>query len=300
VAASAGQDQPSWTIGSLLDWTAAFLLKKGAESPRLDAEVLLAHALGCRRIELYTRHAEPATEAVREGYRELIRRRTEGCPVAYLVGQKEFFSLTFEVDGSVLIPRPDSEHVVLECLRLAKGMPTPAILDLGVGSGNLSVALAFQLKTAKVVGVDISPAALAVATRNAVKHGVDRRVDFREGDLFGPIQPGEQFDFVVSNPPYIPTADVPGLEAGVSRFEPGQALDGGPDGFAVFDRIVGGALAVLKPGGSLIIEIGAPQHEEARRKIAALPQYELFDTIYDGSRHPRVLRARKRGLHSEE
>jgi release factor glutamine methyltransferase len=294
VAASAGQDQPSWTIGSLLDWTAAFLLKKGAESPRLDAEVLLAHALGCRRIELYTRHAEPATEAVREGYRELIRRRTEGCPVAYLVGRKEFFSLTFEVDSSVLIPRPDSEHVVLECLRLAKGMVAPTLLDLGVGSGNLSVALAFHLKTAQVVAVDISPAALAVAKRNATRHGVDERIDFREGSLFEPVQAGEQFDFVISNPPYIPTADVPGLEPGVSKYEPKQALDGGVDGFAVFDRILAGAVDVLKPGGSLIVEIGVPQHDEARRKISAISQYELFETIYDGSRHPRVLRARKR------
>ena len=294
MAASAGQDQPNWTIGSLLDWTAAFLLKKGAESPRLDAEVLLAHALGCRRIELYTRHTDPATEEARERYRDLIRRRTEGCPVAYLVGQKEFFSLTFEVDSSVLIPRPDSEHVVLECLRLARGMTAPTLLDLGVGSGNLSVALAFHQKAAKVVAIDVSPTALAVARRNASRHVVDQRIDFREGDLFGPIRAGEQFDFVISNPPYIPTADVPGLETGVSKFEPKQALDGGTDGFAVFDRILTGALAVLKPGGSLIVEIGSPQHEDARRKFAAIPDYELFETIYDGSRHPRVLRARKR------
>ncbi len=294
MTASAGQDQPSWTIGSLLDWTAAFLLKKEAESPRLDAEVLLAHALGCRRIELYTRHAEPATEEVRERYRDLIRRRTEGCPVAYLVGRKEFFSLTFEVDSSVLIPRPDSEHVVLECLRLAKGMATSTLLDLGVGSGNLSVAFTFHQKAARVVSIDISPAALAVARRNAIKHQVAQRIDFREGDLFGPIQAGEQFDFVISNPPYIPTAEVPELETGVSEFEPKQALDGGADGFAIFDRILTGALPVLKSGGSLIVEIGAPQHEEARRKISALPEYELFETIYDGSRHPRVLRARRR------
>ena len=294
MTASAGQDQTSWTIGSLLDWTAAFLLKKGAESPRLDAEVLLAHALGCRRIELYTRHAEPATDTVREGFRDLIRRRTEGCPVAYLVGQKEFFSLTFAVDNSVLIPRPDSEHVVLECLRLAKGLAAPKILDLGVGSGNLSVSLAFHLKASHVVAVDISPAALAIARRNANKHGVDQRITFLEGNLFEPIASGESFDFVVSNPPYIPTAEVPELEPGVAKYEPRQALDGGVDGFAIFDRILAGALTVLKPGGSLIVEIGSPQHEEGRRKIGAIPEYELFETIYDGSRHPRVLRAKKR------
>jgi release factor glutamine methyltransferase len=276
----------------LLDWTAGFLHKKGAEFPRLDAEVLLAHVLGCRRIELYTRHAEPATEEIRERYRELIRRRTEGCPVAYLVGQKEFFSLTFEVNVDVLIPRPDSEHLVLECLRLAKGMAEPRILDLGVGSGNLSIAIAYHLKKAQVVAVDISAKALAMARRNALKHGVAERIQFREGDLFGALQPGEKFDFVISNPPYIRTADIATLAVGVAGYEPKAALDGGPDGFGVFDRILSGALEVLSPGGSLILEIGSPQHEEARRKFAAYPAYELAETIYDGSRHPRVLRAK--------
>ncbi len=289
-----GLDRPAWTIGSLLDWTAAFLLKKGAASPRLDAEVLLAKVLACRRIELYTRHTEPATEDVRERYRELIRRRTEGCPVAYLVGQKEFFSLTFEVDSAVLIPRPDSEHVVLECLRLAKGMASPRILDLGVGSGNLSVALAVHLKAATVVAVDLSATALAVAQRNATTHGVAQRIQFREGDLFGPLEAGEQFDFVVSNPPYIPTGDISRLEVGVVGYEPRLALDGGADGFAVFERILAGAPAILDPNGSLILEIGAPQHEEARRRFGAFAEYELAETIYDGSRHPRVLRAKRR------
>ncbi len=288
-----GLDRPAWTIGSLLDWTAAFLLKKGAASPRLDAEVLLASVLACRRIELYTRHTEPATEDVRERYRELIRRRTEGCPVAYLVGQKEFFSLTFEVDSAVLIPRPDSEHVVLECLRLAKGMPAPRILDLGVGSGNLSVALAVHLKTATVVAVDLSAAALAVAQRNAGTHGVAQRIQFRPGDLFGPLEAGEHFDFVVSNPPYIPTGDIPTLEVGVVGYEPKLALDGGADGFAVFDRILAGARSILNANGSLILEIGTPQHEEVRRRFGAFAEYELAETIYDGSRHPRVLRAKR-------
>jgi release factor glutamine methyltransferase len=292
VTPTAELDRPAWTIGSLLDWTAGFLHKKGAEYPRLDAEVLLANVLGCRRIELYTRHTEPASDDVRERYRDLIRRRTEGCPVAYLVGQKEFFSLTFEVDAAVLIPRPDSEHVVLECLRLARGMTAPRILDLGVGSGNLSVACAFHLKTANVVAVDVSAAALSVARRNAIKHGVAERIQFREGDLFGAVQPGEQFDLVISNPPYIRTGDIATLAVGVAGYEPRMALDGGADGFAVFDRILAGAVKVLLPSGSLVLEIGAPQHEDARRKFGAFPAYELAETIYDGSRHPRVLRAK--------
>ena len=275
-------DRPAWTIGTLLDWTAGFLHKKGAEYPRLDA-VLLANVLGCRRIELYTRHTETATEDVRERYRELIRRRTEGCPVAYLVGQKEFFSLTFEVDSAVLIPRPDSEHVVLECLRLAKGMAGPRVLDLGVGSGNLSVAIAFHLKTARVVAVDLSASALAVAQRNAVKHNVAERIQFREGDLFAALQTGEQVDFVISNPPYIRTADIATLAVGVAGFEPKLALDGGPDGFAIFDRILSGA--TFDAGGNSSSRWGI-QHEDARRKFETYPAYAA--RLLRCFLHPRV------------
>src|SRR6266513_96850 len=133
----------TWTVGSLLDWTANYLAQKGCESPRVDAEVLLAHVLGCKRIDLYgLRHAEAAEDAVRQRYRDLIRRRIEGCPVAYLVGRKEFFSLEFEVSPAVLIPRPDSELAVMECLALAKPQASPRIIDIGTGSGNLAVALA--------------------------------------------------------------------------------------------------------------------------------------------------------------
>jgi release factor glutamine methyltransferase len=132
-----------------------------------------------------------------------------------------------------------------------------------------------------------------VAQRNAATHGVAERIQFREGNLFGPLEAGEQFDFVISNPPYIPTGDIPTLEVGVAGFEPKLALDGGADGFEVFDRILAGAKEVLAPGGSLILEIGAPQHEKARRKFGEFAEYELAETIYDGSRHPRVLRAKR-------
>jgi release factor glutamine methyltransferase len=164
-------EQP-WTIGRLLDWTTKFLGQKGSESPRLDAQVLLAHALGCKRIELYTRHDELASDEARTKFRELVRKRIEGCPVAYLVGRKEFFSLEFEVGPAVLIPRPDTECVVTECLQLAKGLAEPHILDIGTGSGCLAVTAAVRHKGARVTAVDLSPKALAVAARNAAKHTV--------------------------------------------------------------------------------------------------------------------------------
>lgn len=286
--------EQSWTIGRLLDWTMRYLKEKGSESPRLDAEVLLAHALGCKRIDLYARHDEEATEQGRQKFRELVRQRVEGCPVAYLVGRKEFFSLEFEVNRAVLIPRPDTECVVDECLRLAKPMTEPAILDIGTGSGCLAVAVAKHHKTARVTAVDISPEALAVASANAAKHGVAERIRFLLGDLFAPLVPDGQFDFILSNPPYIPHEDIARLAAGVRDYEPHRALDGGADGFAVFDRLVAEAPAHLKPGGYLLVEIGSPQEAPARERIGRIAGYELGKTILDGSGHPRVLLARWR------
>jgi release factor glutamine methyltransferase len=282
-----------WSLGGLLEWTARYLAQKGSEFPRLDAEVLLAHVLNCRRIDLYTRYEELAAEEVRTSFKDLVRQRVAGCPVAYLVGRKEFFSLTLEVSPAVLIPRPESEFVVLECVRLARGLPAPRILEIGTGSGNIAVAVAHQLKTAQVTTVDLSADALAVARRNAERHQVAERIRFLQGDLFGPVPAGETFEFVLSNPPYIACEDIPGLAPGVRDFEPHLALDGGPGGYVIFDRLIDQARSYLMPGGHLLVEIGAPQHETARARISSFAEYELGETIYDGSRHPRVLRAKR-------
>ena len=196
-----------WTIGGLLQWTEQFLAQKGVESPRLDAQILLAHALGCDRIHLYTRFDEPADDNVRTGFRDLVRRRVEGCPVAYLVGRKEFYKLTFEVTPAVLIPRPATESLVLAALERLKPLAAPRVLDLGTGSGCIAVSVARQHAGAAVVAVDASADALAVARRNAERHGVAGRIDFRAGDLFAPVA-GETFDLIVSNPPYIPTREL--------------------------------------------------------------------------------------------
>lgn len=287
-------EQQAWTIGGLLDWTAKYLAQKQVEFPRLDAEVLLAHALGCKRIDLYGfRHAEPAAPEVRQRYKDLIRKRLEGCPVAYLVGRKEFFALEFEVTPAVLIPRPDTELVVMECLRLAKALAEPRVLDVGTGSGAIAVALARQHKGARVTAVDASPEALAVAGRNAARHGVADRVRFLEGDLFAPVV-GEQFDFILSNPPYVAREDLPKLPPGVRDYEPHRALDGGPGGYDVLARLVEGAGAHLADGGHLIVEIGSAQEGPARERIAARAGFTLADTVHDHSGHPRVLRARWR------
>jgi release factor glutamine methyltransferase len=286
-------DEP-WTIGRLLDWTAKFLAQKGSEFPRLDTEVLLSHATGCKRIELYTRYEETATDETRARFKELIRKRLEGCPVAYLVGRKEFFSLELEVGPAVLIPRPDTETLVVESLRLMKELPEPSVLDIGTGSGAIALAVAKRHKGAKVTATDISPDALTVAQRNATKHGLGERVRFLHGDLFEPLG-AEGFDFILSNPPYIAHEDISALPPGVRNYEPHLALDGGPGGYAVFDRLIREAPQHLKPGGYLIAEIGAPQEGPARQRIEAHPGYGLGPTIKDGSGHPRVLWARWRG-----
>jgi release factor glutamine methyltransferase len=282
----------TWTIGRLLDWTAKFLAQKGSEFPRLDTEVLLSHALGCKRIELYTRFEEPATEEARARFKELIRKRLEGCPVAYLVGRKEFFSLQFEVSPAVLIPRPDTETLVVEALRLAREMPEPHIIDIGTGSGAIAIAVAKQHKGAKVTATDICGEALTVARRNAAGHGLAERIHFLQGDLFEPVPAEERFDLILSNPPYIAQEDMAKLPIGVRDYEPHAALNGGPGGYAVFDRLIREAPRHLRPGGYLIVEIGSPQEDTARQRIDAHGGYELASTIKDGSGHPRVLVAR--------
>lgn len=286
--------EQTWTLGSLLDWTAKHLAQKGAEFPRLDAEVLLAHAVGCKRIDLYgLRFGETATPEVRQAYRELIRKRLEGCPVAYLVGRKEFYGLELTVSPAVLIPRPDTEHAVMVALEIAKKLPAPRVVDIGTGSGAIAIAVAKHCKDAQVTAVDLSPDALAVARANAEKVGVADRARFVQGDLFAGVG-DERFDIIVSNPPYIAAEDMTGLPVGVRQYEPHLALDGGPGGFAVFDRLVAEAPPHLSPGGHLVIEIGSPQENAAREKITAAGVFELAATVHDYSGHPRVLKARLR------
>ena len=283
-------DQP-WTIGRLLSWTREFLAGKGAESARLEAELLLAHALGCQRMALYVRHGEQPAEEQKARFKELVQRRVKGEPVARLLGKKEFFSLEFEVTPDVLVPRPDSEWLATECLTLAKGIEAPAILDLGTGSGCLAVAIAKRHKTAQVSAVDVSAAALEVARRNAEKHKVAERVRFYEGDLFAPLPPEARFGFIVSNPPYIPSADVADLAPEVRDHDPRLALDGGADGFAVIGRILAEGGTRLEEGGWLLCEIGHDQAAEAQRRFAAAG-WRVEKTLIDNGGHARVLAAR--------
>ncbi len=203
-----------WTVGRLLQWTADYLKSHGADSPRLDAEVLLAHALGCRRIELYTSFERVPDEAVRTAFRELVRRRADGEPVAYLVGRREFYSLEFPRLARRADPRPETELLVVTLLDLAKGRPGKplAVCDVGTGSGILAVCAA-KFLDCRVTAIDVSPAALAVARANAEAHGVAAQIDFVCGDLLAALPPAAVFDFMLSNPPYVSDGGIRGAVA---------------------------------------------------------------------------------------
>lgn len=286
--------EDTWTVLRLLNWTADFLKRKGSESPRLDAEVLLAFVLKWERVHLYTRYSEEISERDRATYRELIKRRSEGTPVAYLVGKKEFFSLSLSVSPDVLIPRPDTETVVVEFLERFKGINAPLAVDIGTGSGCIPLACVSRHKTVKFHAVDLSEAALGVARKNAETLKLSDRVTFHHGDLLESVSSLGPFDAILSNPPYIASGAIPTLEIGVRNFEPHLALDGGEDGLQVVSRLIEQAIPLLKAGGHLILEIGSDQEQPVRELISAQASLELAPTIRDAANHPRVLRATRR------
>jgi release factor glutamine methyltransferase len=282
-----------WTVGRLLTWTTDFLKSKGADSPRLDAEVLLAHARGCQRIELYTAFEEEPSEAARTAFRELVGKRAKGAPVAYLVGRREFFSLNFEVTPAVLIPRPETETLVVRALDLAKTLArdTLKIADVGTGSGIIAVTMAKRVKNCRVTAIDIRRAALEVARRNAEKHGVAERIEFIESDLFATVSAEAKWDLVLSNPPYVATSEMAALPADVRDFEPHQALDGGVNGTEVIERLVPQTAERLEPGGWLLMEVGAANAKVVENIVKANTAFELGETLKDTAGLPRVVQA---------
>lgn len=253
-----GATTESWTVRKVLEWTIGYLRQNGSESPRLDGEILLAHARGCRRIQLYTQYDEPLTEAQRSTMRDLVRRRVAHEPVAYLVGRREFFSLEFVVTRDVLIPRPDTESLVMAALDLLKVRTSARVLDLCTGSGCIAIAVARNARQAQVVGVDVSPAAASVARQNVERLEVTERVQILEGDLFGPVA-GQKFDVIVSNPPYITTAEMQALDPEVRQHEPHLALHGGADGLDFIRQIVAESGQSLEPNGWLLLELDPAQ-----------------------------------------
>jgi release factor glutamine methyltransferase len=254
----------TWTLLKVLDWTREYLAAKGVENARRESEWLLCHVLSLDRMGLYLNFDKPLSDAELAALRGLVGRRARREPLQYILGSQEFCGLDFQVEPGVLIPRHDTEILVEEALRRAPG--AGRVLDLGVGSGCIAIALATRLAGAEVVGVDISESALGVAASNATALGVT--LDLRRGSFFEAV-PGERFDLIASNPPYIPTAELETLQPEVQQYEPRTALDGGPDGLDCYRRILGGASDHLLPGGWLLVEVGAGQSDAVRALFAA-------------------------------
>ena len=249
---SASSVPATWKPLALVSRTSQYFEERGVESPRLDAELLLAHALGVSRLDLYLDFERVVAGDALERYRGLVAARArERVPVAYLTGQREFWSRAFRVTRDVLIPRPDTELLV----RVVKDLAPRRIAEVGVGSGVVIGTLACELPEAELVGIDCCEAALAVAHENLKSLGVAERVSLAIGD--GPEALAGRFDALVSNPPYVPTAELAGLEPELGH-EPRLALDGGSDGLDLVRRLVAAA-AVLVPGGSLVLEVGLGQ-----------------------------------------
>lgn len=282
----------AWTVRRVLEWTTQHLKRHGSDTPRLDAEILLAHARGCPRIALYTQFDEPLSEPVRAKMRELVQRRAQSEPVAYLVGHREFFSLDFLVTRDVLIPRPDTETLVMAALDAAKSRTSVNVLDLCTGSGCVAIAVAKNCPAARVLATDVSPAAIAVAKENAARHKVDDRVDFAEGDLFAAVPADACFDIITANAPYVTTAELESLAKDVRKYEPRAALDGGPEGLDVIRRIVDEAPRRLAPGGWLFLEISSTQGDRVQQLLAETGRFEEIGVKKDLSGCSRVAASR--------
>jgi release factor glutamine methyltransferase len=288
-----------WTVRRLLEWTSSFFSRKHVESPRLSAEILLAHVLSWQRIKLYTHYEFTLGDKELAAFRELVRRAAEHEPVAYLTGKAHFFNLEFHVTPDVLIPRPETETLVENVIQLVRhqsGLESPRILDLCTGSGCIAAAIAHNLKAANLLATDISPAAVEVARGNISRLGLADRVVVEQGDLFDPLQrlvDRQPYHLIVANPPYIATAEMPKLERNVRDYEPKQALEGGLDGLAVHRRILTQSPERLLPEGRIFLEIAYDQGDLALQIAAEHPAFTNAKILKDHAGHDRVLTAQR-------
>lgn len=281
--------KPTWTILNLLKWTTDYFKSHDIESPRADAEVLLAEALQIGRIDLYVRYDQPLSTAELSRYKSMIKRRVRREPVAYIVGTKAFWTLDLCVSGDVLIPRPETECLVEKALELISRDDDLRILEIGTGSGAISLAMAAECPRCRIIATDLSRSALEVAGKNAGIHDLSERIHFICGSGSLPFKVGEAaFDVILSNPPYIRSDEIHGLQPEIVRYEPRLALDGGPDGFDSIREIVGSAHRLLKPHGYLILEIGYDQRPGIEKLAEHVGCYEAVRIEKDYSGHDRI------------
>ena len=282
------------TVQDLLNDAVNALETAGIPSARLDAEVLLSFCLKCERLEFLKNPDMLISEKQIAGFRNLIARRLRWEPIAYITGRKEFWTLTLQVNKDVLIPRPDTEIVVEETLAVCRKMDSMEvnILDIGTGSGAIALALAKEISNAKIVATDISSAALAMAKKNALALKLENNIDFRQGDLFEPVE--NKFDIIVCNPPYITEKEYEKLPAGVKDYEPEVALLAGKKGTEFYEKLINQAPAYFKKNGWLLLEIGAKQEKPVRGLMEESGFYESIEMRRDYAGLPRVMRARRK------
>ena len=279
-------------VEQLIERAASRLACGDSSSPRLDAEVLMGHVLQRGRAWLYAHGESPVPQVARREFNSLVRLRSRGCPIAYLTGSKEFWSLGLTVSPATLVPRPETEHVVEEALRvIGEQSGLVSVWDVGTGCGSIAVALATTVSRVRVLATDRSPAALAVAGQNVRRQGVTDRVCLLAGDLDGPLG-STRFDLIVSNPPYIPDVEWASLAREVREFEPAEALCGGADGLSLIRRLISVAPSRLRQGGSLIFEIGDSTGGLVRELIAQSRELEFVRVVPDYAGHDRVVVAR--------
>ena len=290
-----------WTVQRILQWASGYLKDRGIDSPRSAAEIMLAHALGTDRIHLYMYPDKPLKKTELAVFKDYIRRRIRREPVAYIVGRKGFWSLELGVTPAVLIPRPETECLVEAALAVLAGraiVPAARILDLGTGAGAIVLALASEAGAHCFFASDVSPEAVAVARRNAAAAGLSERVHFFVGDWFSAVRPDPVFDLIVSNPPYVARGDMAGLQPEIVRYEPKLALDGDEDGLRSYRAIVGAAHLHLKPGGTLMLEIGHDQREAVQSMAAQTGVYDGWGCQRDYGGHDRVMTMKKKDIAS--
>jgi release factor glutamine methyltransferase len=290
---AAGNDV--WTVLRLMRWSGEYLQEKGVERGRLDAEHLLAHALGVGRLQLYLQFDRPLEREELDRFRPLLKRRAQREPLQYILGRAAFRELDLHVDPRVLIPRPETEVLVEEVLTwaAARGRPGLSALDVGTGSGAIALSLALEGPFSRVVATDASADALAVAAENARGAGVFDTVELRRGSLFEAVEVGETFDVVVSNPPYVAETELASLEPEVGVWEPRGALLGGPDGLAVIRAVIAGAGARVVEGGLLALEVGAGQAESVVGAAESTGTYDEVRVRRDLAGRERVVLARR-------
>lgn len=285
-----------WTILRLLTWTTSYFESYHIEQARTDAETLLAHLLGLRRIDLYVQHEKPLTQGELDRFRSMVKRRAQREPVAYITGVKEFWSMALEVGPGVLIPRPETECLVEAVLeKLPECGVRPRILELGTGSGAISLAIARESKDCQIIASDRSIHAMTIARKNANQLLTDTRLAFFCGDWFAPLSKNKgRFNLIVSNPPYIPRQDFDGLQPEIRQFEPEEALVGGKQGLDCISQILQCAPDYLLPGGWVMLEIGWDQAKAVSNLFDVDNRYDDMTIRQDYSGHDRIVMFRKK------